>query len=972
MKIFKLKRNIKNTIGDKMISYDELLQKYKLLEQENKILKAQIAELQKEKYAPVKSSENITSDSPDSQVTIQSTPAEKIKLFRNFFRGREDVFARRWYSTTTQKSGYQPVCGNEWENGLCDKRKYKCSECPNRKLLPLTDKDIFKHLAGKDAYARDVIGIYPMLADETCYFLCADFDEEKYEADVTAFREICSEYGVPIAVERSRSGNGAHAWIFFSEPISAADARKIGSGLLSKAMEKRSELTFKSYDRFLPNQDTMPKGGFGNLIALPLQGLARKNGNSVFVDENFCPFSDQWAFLSSVKKLEKEKAESLAGEFSKFGELGALITNNEDTKPWDTKAKEIIISDDFPKTVNVVKANMLYVPTSGFSPAAKNQIKRLAAFKNPDFYRAQKMRLPVYNKPRIICTADISDEYIAIPRGCEEALRSLFETHSVQYSIEDKTNHGTKINVKFNGTLREEQQLAADALLENNLGVLSATTAFGKTVIAAYLIANQGVNALVLVHTAALMEQWKSSLKKFLILDSAPAETEKRCGRKKLWSPIGQLGSGKNTLHGTVDIAVMQSLISDDEVKELVRNYGMIIVDECHHVPAVNFEKILSYAIAQYVYGLTATPTRQDGHQPIIFMQCGPVRYRVDAKEQAEKRNFCHFVIPRFTAFRSASANEKRITDLYLELAENGPRNNMIIHDVINAVKTGRNPIILTERREHVMLLGDLLSSHCKNIFKLIGSDSSKERRETMERLMSIPENEPFVIAATGRYVGEGFDFPRLDTLFLALPIAWKGKVAQYAGRLHRSYPGKTEVQIYDYADIHIPVLERMYQKRVHSYASIGYKIKLDTETEIAPNLIYDGKSFYPVFCRDIENAKHEILIVSPFMRKSRLTQIVHLLTVSKLNGVSVMVITRPPENFKESERETVIQNAEYLNQYGIRIKFKSDFHQKFVIADQNVVWYGSVNFLSFGTHEESVMRFENCDIAGQLMDTVM
>lgn len=373
-----------------------------------------------------------------------------------------------------------------------------------------------------------------MLADETCCFLCADFDEEKYEADVTAFREVCGEYSVPIAVERSRSGNGAHVWIFFEEPVLAADARKIGSGLLSKAMEKRSELTFKSYDRFLPNQDTMPKGGFGNLIDLPLQGLARKNGNSVFVDENFCPFSDQWVFLSSVKKLEKEKALSLAGQFSKSGELGALITDNEDTKP-----KEIVISDDFPETVNIVKANILYVPTIGFSPAAKNQIKRLAAFKNPDFYRAQKMRLPVYNKPRIICTADVSDEYIAIPKGCEEALKSLFETHSVQYSIEDKTNHGTKIKVKFNGTLREEQQLAADALLENNLGVLSATTAFGKTVIAAYLIADQGVNTLVLVHTATLMEQWKSSLEKFLILDSATAETEKCRGRKKTWSPIG-------------------------------------------------------------------------------------------------------------------------------------------------------------------------------------------------------------------------------------------------------------------------------------------------------------------------------------------------------------------------------------------------------------------------------------------------
>lgn len=920
-----MENNIKKAIGDNMIPYDDLLRKYKLLEQENKNLKAQIAELQKQNHAVVEISESTSNVFPDSPITMHSTPEEKIKLFRTLFRGREDVFARRWYSATTEKSGYQPVCGNEWADGLCDKRKNKCSDCPNRKLLPLTDNDIFKHLAGKDAYARDVIGVYPMLPDETCYFLCADFDEEKYEEDVTAFREVCGNYSVPIAVERSRSGNGAHVWIFFDKPVSALSARKIGSGILSKAMEKRSELSFKSYDRFLPNQDTMPKGGFGNLIALPLQGLARKSGNSVFVDANFNPYNDQWAFLSSIKKIDKEAAEALANEFSKSGELGTLATDSEEAKPWETKTKTVITSTDFPSSITMVKANMLYVPIVGLSPAAKNRIKRLAAFKNPDFYRAQKMRLPVYNKPRIICTADITDEYIAIPRGCEEALLELLKDCSVQYSIEDKTNHGIQINVEFNGALREEQQFAADALLNNSLGVLSATTAFGKTVVAAYVISQRRINTLILVHTSALMEQWKSSLEHFLFFDIVPIESNKRIGREKAWSPIGQIGSGKNTLHGIVDIAVMQSLISGDEVKELVRNYGMIIVDECHHVPAVNFEKILSYSNAQYVYGLTATPSRQDGHHPIIFMQCGSVRYRVDAKAQAEKRDFRHFLIPRFISYRSASFEEKHITEIYRELAENAPRNNMIVQDIVTAIREGRNPIVLTERREHVLLLSDLLSSHCKNIIRLIGSASAKERRETIERLMSISDNEQLVIVATGKYVGEGFDFPRLDTLFLALPIAWKGKVAQYAGRLHRNYPGKNEVQIYDYADIHISVLERMYQKRVKSYAAIGYKIKSDTENTITPDVIYDGKNFFTVFCHDVENAKHEILIVSPFMRKNRLKQIVHLLTIPIMNGVSVTVITRPPENFKADNADAVVQNAEYLKQYGIKVIFNTN-----------------------------------------------
>ena len=434
----------------------------------------------------------------------------------------------------------------------------------------------------------------------------------------------------------------------------------------------------------------------------------------------------------------------------------------------------------------------------------------------------------------------------------------------------------------------------------------------------------------------------------------------------------GRSWAGKDTLHGIVDVAVMQSLVSGDEIKELVRNYGMIIVDECHHVSAVNFEMILKYANAKYVYGLTATPTRQDGHHPIIFMQCGSIRYRVDAKEQADKRSFEHYLVPRFTNTRHTSEGKPSITDIYKKLSENEFRNNMIVSDVTEALKNGRNPIVLTERREHVALLAERISYYCKNVIQLVGTDSAKERRETLERLEAIHANESVVIVATGKYVGEGFDYPRLDTLFLALPIAWKGKVAQYAGRLHRNYQGKTEVQVYDYVDIHISVLERMYQKRVKSYFTIGYKTKLLSNVNAAPGLIYDGKSFYHSFCNDLQNAKSEILIVSPFMRKSRITSLMKTLASIIESGVCVTVVTRPPEDFKERDRDTVTECAEKLCENGVVIKYKSDFHQKFTVIDQSVVWYGSVNFLSFGTHEESIIRFENSYIAGQLMDTVL
>ena len=945
--------------------YRELLIRYNELECENRRLRQQLGLSE--------NSNEIIAHSAIEVATVNkfSSSKEKIELFRFLFKGREDVFARRWQSTTSGKSGYQPVCENEWAEGLCDKRKYKCANCPNRKLKPLADEDIYKHLEGKDGLARDVIGFYPMQQDETCHFLCADFDDEAFEEDVSAFREVCKEWDIPVCVERSRSGNGAHAWIFFDTPVSAAIARKFGSGILTKAMERRGELSFKSYDRLFPNQDTMPEGGFGNLVALPLQGLVRKSGNSVFVDEQFRSYDDQWAYLSTVKRLSAEAVEALVASFGKEGELGKLISES-DNKPWETKKKIRMSRSDFPVVLNIVRANMLYIPTAEVSANAKNQIKRLSAFKNPDFYRAQAMRLPIYDKPRIICTADITEDYIAIPRGCEDALCNLLDEADVSYTIEDKTNTGRPISVAFNGELREEQQPATDALLAQNTGVLSATTAFGKTVIASYLIGQRKTNTLILVHTQALMTQWKKSLEAFLRFDITQPEEKKGRGRKKVWSPVGVLGAGKDTLHGIVDVAVMQSLVNGDEVKELVRNYGMIIVDECHHVSAVNFEMILKYANAKYVYGLTATPTRQDGHHPIIFMQCGSIRYRVDAKEQAEKRNFEHYLVPRFTNTRYPNEGKPSITDIYKKLSENEMRNNMIVSDVTEALKSGRNPIVLTERREHVKLLAERISCYCKNIIQLVGTASAKERRETLERLGAIPANESVIIVATGKYVGEGFDYPRLDTLFLALPIAWKGKVAQYAGRLHRNYQGKTEVQVYDYVDIHIPVLERMYQKRVKSYSAIGYKTKLLANANAAPDLIYDGKTFYQGFCNDLQNAKNEILIVSPFMRKSRIIGVLKQLVPSMESGVRVTVVTRPPEDFKEKERDAVIVCTDLLQKSGVTVKYKSNFHQKFTVIDQTIVWYGSVNFLSFGTHEESIMRFENSDIAGQLMVTVL
>ncbi len=982
------------------MNYEELLAAYNALKKENVFLRSEIdrlssktVETQSSHFEPEAEPSNRPPEEVSSKINIKSKPEEKIELFMSLFRGRSDVYARRYYNEKTKEAGYVPACGNRWRRGVCDIKKYKCADCPNRKLLPLDRTIIEAHLRGDNDLCKDVIGVYPLLQDETCFFLAMDFDGEHWRKDVSAVRSLCSKSNIPVLIERSRSGGGAHAWFFFESAISAATARKLGGMLLTKAMNERHEISFRSYDRLLPNQDTMPKGGFGNLIALPLQGRARKNGNSVFVDENFIDYADQWACLSNVKRLTPADVDGIIERFRDTGELGTLATaDDEEEKPWEkARPKKELSPTDFSNNVNIVRANMLHIEKHGISQRALNRIKRLAAFKNPEFYKAQAMRLSTYKKNRIIWTLDETDKYLSIPRGCESALIELLKDAAAEYSITDKRNDGQKIKVEFAGELSAEQKLAASAIVKHDTGVLSATTAFGKTVIGANVIASKKVNALVLVHTQALLTQWKKALDRFLVIDELPPtdgvrvggaregegadplpEQPKKRGRKKIRSVIGQIGAGTDRRSGIVDVAIMQSLLSDGGgVSEFVKDYGMVIVDECHHVAAFSYEKILKYASAKYVYGLTATPARQDGHHPIIFMQCGPVRYIVDAKAQAVKRSFSHYVVPRFTCFKKPmSYNEKdwSITQIYADLADNEMRNRRIVDDAAKNLEAGRSPIILTGRASHVAALSDMLKHHCPNVIALVGSASQKEKRETMKRLDEIAKNESMIIVATGKYVGEGFDCPRLDTLLLAMPVAWKGTIAQYAGRLNRQYEGKKEVVIYDYVDVHVPVLEKMYHKRVKGYAQIGYKAMPENSAPEKTNIIFDENNFQPVFSSDLAAARKEIIIVSPFMKPARVRQMIMQLSSAAINGTAMTVITRPPEDFTGEGCKTVYELARLLNTANIKVVFKTKMHQKYVIIDQKIVWYGSVNFLSYGFGEESVMRLESYEIASELL----
>lgn len=903
-----------------------------------------------------------------SPVHAGSTSQEKIDFFLSLFRGRDNLYAKRYYNLKTGKSGYVPACQNEWIPGTCDKKAYRCPECPNRAFKPLTVQTVRAHLIGRDEFYRDVVGIYPMLENDRTWLLAVDFDESTWQEDVSAFRKACISCGVVPAVERSRSGNGAHVWFFFSEPVAAADARRFGSGLLTQAMARRHELRFQSYDRLFPSQDIVPRGGFGNLIALPFQGQAQHKGNTLFIDEQFVPYADQWAFLSTLHKITPEELAEYLTHLCIDGDMGVMLESTEQ-KSWPSKRRpKELARKDFPVQARLMISNLLYVDKTGFSQGALNAVKRLAAFKNPEFYKKQAMRLPVYNTPRVFDCSYEDQGFLGIPRGCMDALTDLLDTYSIPYSLEDQRQAGRMIDVSFNGALRPEQVPAADALQEHHIGVLSATTAFGKTVVGAYLIGERKVNTLILVHSSALLEQWKTSLEQFLDIREPLPEQPKRRGRKKHLEHIGQIGAGKNTRSGIIDIAIMQSLFEGDDkdVKPFVTEYGMVLCDECHHVAAFTFEKILREVKAQYVYGLSATPVRQDGHQPIIFMQCGPVRYLVDAKSQAEKRAFSHYVIPCFTRARLPAA--KKIQDIYTGIIGNESRTNQIISDAVRLIAEGRTPLLLTERKDHAVRLAEELRGKADHIFLLLGSGKQKEKREKLAALRAVPAKESLAVVATGKYIGEGFDEPRLDTILLAMPVSWKGTLAQYAGRLHRNYEGKQEVRIYDYVDIHIPPLERMYHKRLRGYPELGYSVKM-SEQDVAASQIYDGQDYLAPFMIDLSDATKEILLVCPFLNKSRIKAILPILEKEIALGLLVTVCTRAPESYRPEQRDAIEELIVLLQKSGIDVKIQPELLYRYAVIDQSIVWYGNIEYLSYSMKDANALRFESPDTAGELLD---
>jgi superfamily II DNA or RNA helicase len=771
-------------------------------------LRAQLAVLDE---APVARRETVT-----TSVTAPRSPAEKVRLFRQLFRGRDDLYPTRFVSKKTGKPGYAPACSNKWEVGLCAlKTGGKCSDCTNQAFRQVDDLAVLGHLRGKH-----VMGVYPMLPDETCWFLAVDFDKSTWKEDVRAFAETAQRLELPVLVERSRSGNGAHVWFFFSEPVPASVARKMGCHVVTETMSARHELSMDSYDRLFPSQDTMPRGGFGNLIALPLQYEPRQRGNSIFLDDQLNAYADdqQWSVLASVRRISAATVERIAAEATRTGtiigvRIAEAVDDEEDAAPWARPPSGTPrlrrIYGPMPARVSAVLAQQLFVAKDGIPSPLLNQIKRLGAFQNPEFYKKQSMRLSTATTPRVIACAEDLPKYLALPRGCKIDLEELLRVQGVALDVTDERVTGTQLEHSFHGTLTAIQEAAARAPLAHDIGVFVAPPGVGKTVIGTYLVAARARSTLILVHRKPLLDQWLAQLALFLGLDR---------------QEIGQIGGTKRTPTGRVDVAMIQSLVRKDSVADLVGGYGQVIVDECHHLPAVQFERVLREVKARYVVGLTATPQRRDGHHPITEMQLGPVRFKVDPKSQAAARPFEHRLLVRETAFRSAALDGKvTIQDLYGALVRDEARNAMILNDVVHALEEGRSPILLTERKDHIEYFASRLERVARNLVVLQGGMGAKADREVRARLDAIPPREERLLLAIGRYIGEGFDDARLDTLFLALPVSWKGTLVQYTGRLHRLHPGKREVRIFDYVDRDVPMLLRMFEKRLRGYRAIGY-----------------------------------------------------------------------------------------------------------------------------------------------------
>lgn len=874
-------------------NYEELIKENIKLKEENKYLKKvlEINNIKYSEYVPVEQN--------------SFSKEEKIDIYSSYFKGRQDIYAEKYYDKETGKKKYAPVCANKFSE-ICN---FKCKKCTNKKYMGISNNELMKHFKGIKSY-----GIYPLLDNDECYFLVTDFDEGNYFENAVSYKKICKQLGIDALLEISQSGNGAHVWIFFDNAIKAKNARKIGDYILNKAFCQNNNISFKNFDRFFPSQDYLEKGGYGNLIALPLDGKLIQEQKTVFVDDNKVPYENQINALSSTKKLTLNEIECLLEKIKQENELDILPKNI---------LKNLNLNEnDFKNNFMIIINNEIAINKDYISVTAKKFLMRLASVHNKEFYEKQKIRQSTFNIPRVLQLFREDDNFIYLPRGCYEELINILRLLFVEYQIIDNRNNGEKIDVEFNGELYEHQQIAQEEMLKYNNGILSASTAFGKTILAISLISKLKTNVLILVNNINLLKQWEEKLNKFL---NVSYEYKK--------NKFGLYYGQKKKLNYKVDIASIHSFDDEEQRNEILSKYGLVIIDEVHHIAARTFEQVIRASNAKYIYGLTATPKRSDGNEKIIFKTIGDIIY----EHKDSNSSFSKILEPKLTTF-TLNSSDKLLSyvEVCNKLITDEERNNIIVEDIKQNYENKKNILVLTDRIEHTKILKERIETFTNNVFVINGQMKTKEKKDIGNKLNLISE-DGYIIIATGKYVGEGFDLPSLNTLFLTMPFKWEGMLSQYVGRLHRISENKNEVKVFDYVDIKVKMFANMFNIRLKGYKKLHYS--LINNFDYNENKLLTKWEYNDELSKDIQESKKVTLTIIDYS----LNRLIELLENIKSN----ITIFTDKELLLENQNLNIVKKEVPVNS---------------IIIDNKIVYYGGINPFIDINYDESIMRVENND----------
>ncbi len=864
---------------------------------------------------------------------------EKIRVFQDYFRCRTDIYAERYFSKKNNRYGWAPACNNSFKEN-CPKKhgRFNCFQCTNRSFRPLTADVLRAHFQGKN----QGIGLYPMFDDNTSCFLAIDFDDDNWMENLISVYKEAIKYKVYPVMERSQSGYGGHLWFFFSEPIKAISVRKFGEFFIREAMKNNRGLSFSSFDRMFPNQDYIPEEGKGNLIAAPLRYDAFLKGNSAFINIQQQVIPNQIEYLASRPKITLEEINSILA-----------IRNTEDYF-FDNDQLSLSLTTDvkYVRKIYGSVSTSLQLEKEGMNAVTRNILLRCASMYNPKYFELQRLHKPIYINSefsRVLSYYEEDDKYLYLPRGLFPIIQHAMP--GTQFQIEDHTCSGSPIDVRFLGMLRDDQLEAAETMLKYDMGILQAVPGYGKTVIGLYLIAKLKVNTLILVDSKEIQDQWEERIEQFLEYPKAL--------RKKDRFVCKYNGTSKR-LNGHIDIAMVRSLKNHEDLSSLLKDYGLTIIDECHHVACDSFLHVMRHVRSKYIFGLSATPKRDDGLFKVITMYCGQIRKQVSEKSVRRTYSFRQYLIPRYTNCRILK-DRYSYTYMCTELMNDHVRNYMIVKDVLREYQERSNIILLTERIDHLKILFKMLETACDNVYMLNGAAGRNERKATLDEIRNITHQ--YILLATSKLLGEGFDLPSLNCLFLVLPISSKTRITQYTGRIHRTSEQKDLVKVYDYVDAQIPIAQSMYYKRLKQYQAEGYYVYTEHEEINVDQILYSKENFEEVLIQDIKNAESEITVFAVKSILSRLNKFHGLLMKAVQKGVTINFV-------QNSEKQIDEQVRAYLEGLGANIIF-AQHGKHFIVIDKSIVWNCSFDLFSNVPSDGFATRDKNSQTASEVISSI-